>query len=72
MKLGADQMNKCVGDVQTSWFVAKLVLREKALKLERKPKTKHHQHNLEPTIRVATFQVDGITVESQLLVFALG
>jgi len=30
MKLGADQMNRCVGDVQTSWFVAKLVLREKA------------------------------------------
>ena len=34
MKLGADQMNRCVEDVQTSWFVAKLVLRsrEKALK----------------------------------------
>jgi len=31
-ELGADQINRCVEDIQTSWFVAKLVLREKALK----------------------------------------
>jgi len=31
MELGVDKMNRCVEDVQTSWLVAKLVLREKAL-----------------------------------------